>query len=147
MKNKQPLLRSTWGHIGDVYDFMLFFNKFLYENESFREYHKIIDVPYKYHSYLARPLQTSLYTICRRANSQKWPFICIRTHIGDVYDFMLFFNKFLYEKESFREYHKIIDVPYKYPIFLNMLSGINFPDCKTVPICCLTSRISSFVKF
>ena len=36
------------GHIGDVYDFMLFFNKFLYENESFREYHKIIDVPNKY---------------------------------------------------------------------------------------------------
>ena len=27
---------------------------------------------------------------------------------------MFFFNKFLYDIESFRKYHKIIDVPYKY---------------------------------
>jgi hypothetical protein len=30
---------------------------------------------------------------------------------GDVYDFMLFFNTFLYKIEFFREYHKSIDVP------------------------------------
>ena len=48
----------------DVYDFMLFFNTFLYEIESFREYHKIIDVPNNY----SIPLANALCSDSRQAN-------------------------------------------------------------------------------
>jgi hypothetical protein len=47
--------------------------------------------------------------------------------IRDAYDFMLFFNTFLYELESFREYHvpnNYIDVPNNYKKTGSTYSGM-----------------------
>ena len=47
---------------------------------------------------------------------------------GDVYDFMLFFNTFLYKIEFFREYHKSIDVPNNYSSKRKNLFELLFPN-------------------
>jgi len=44
---------------------MLFFNKFLYDIESFGEYHKIIDVPYKYNKYFWTSRINEIYQLMK----------------------------------------------------------------------------------
>jgi hypothetical protein len=49
---------------------------------------------------------------------------------GDVYDFMLFFNPyidiFMQEIKTFKEKHKIIDVPYYSYVWFDILVQVQF---------------------
>jgi len=78
--------------IGDVYDFMIFSERFKLIQECVEEKHKIIDVP-----------------------------ITLIGIIGDVYDFMIFSERFKLIQECVEEKHKIIDVPITLPITLPSL--------------------------